>query len=52
MPKFVIVTVTLDGRKGQKTETELSITPVKFHITVIIISQQELVTVVSRQCTK
>lgn len=52
MPTFVVVTMTFEGTEGQKQQPELPITPMKFHITLIIISQQELVTVVCRQCTK
>lgn len=52
MLKFVVLTMTFDGTEGQKQEPDLPITPMKFHITMIIISQQELVTVVCRQCTK
>lgn len=52
MPKFVVVTMTFDGTDGQNQQPELPITLMKFHITVIVISQQELVTVVCGQCTK
>lgn len=38
MPKFVVVTITFDGREGKKQQHELPIIPMKFHITVIVIS--------------